>query len=158
MNRPDLDIVVFEAGGQRYGLPAADVREVLRAAALTPLPGAPAVIEGVLNVRGAIVTVLDLRARFRLPPKVLEPSDHLIVATAGPRVVALRADRALGLVRLAADLVEDPRRLVPGTEYVAGVAPVEDGLLLIHDLRTFLSASEAATLDDALRNEPEGEP
>jgi purine-binding chemotaxis protein CheW len=158
MNLPSADILVFEAGGQRYGLPAADVREVLRAAALTPLPAAPAVIEGVLNVRGAIVPVLDLRARFRLPPKDLEPSDHLIVATAGPRVVALHADRAVGLVRLAADQIEDARRLVPGAEYVAGVARLEDGVLLIHDLRTFLSASEAAALDDALRTGPEAVP
>jgi purine-binding chemotaxis protein CheW len=158
MNRPTVDIVVFEAGGQRYGLPAADVREVLRAAALTPLPVAPAVIEGVLNVRGVIVPVLDLRARFRLPPKDLEPGDHLIVATLGPRVVALRADQALGLLRLPADHVEDARRLVSGAEYVAGVARLEDGLLLIHDLRTFLSASEAATLDEALRVGPEAVP
>jgi purine-binding chemotaxis protein CheW len=147
--------VVFEAGGQRYGLPAPDVREVLRAAALTPLPGAPAVIEGVLNVRGRIVPVLDIRARFRLPSKDLEPSDHLIVAAAGPRVVALRADRALGLLRLQADRIEDARQLVPGAEYVAGVARLEDGLLLIHDLRTFLSESEAAALDEAVRASPE---
>jgi purine-binding chemotaxis protein CheW len=158
MNRPFVDLVVFEAGGQPYALPAPDVREVLRAAALTPLPGAPLVIEGVLNVRGVIVPVLDLRARFRLPPKELEPGDHLIVATAGPRVVALRADRVLDLVRLAADQIEDARRLVPGAEHVAGVARLEDGLLLVHDLRTFLSASETATLDEALRAGPEAAP
>jgi purine-binding chemotaxis protein CheW len=153
-----IDVVVFEAGGQRYGLPASDVREVLRAAALTPLPSAPAIVEGVLNVRGTIVAVVDIRARFRLPPKDMEPRDHLVVAAAGPRVVAVRADRALGLLRLDAGQVKDARELVPGAEYVAGVARLADGLLLIHDLRTFLSESEAATLDRAVRQSPEGEP
>ena len=78
-----LEIVVFEVGGQQYGLPASDVRELQRAATLTPLPRAPAIVEGVVNLRGAVVPVLDIRSRFRLPPKPMEPTDHFVVARAG---------------------------------------------------------------------------
>ena len=110
MEGPFLEIVVFEVGGQQYGLPASDVRELQRAATLTPLPRAPAIVEGVVNLRGAVVPVLDIRSRFRLPPKPMEPTDHFVVARAGERLVALRVDRATDLIRVAAADVEEARR------------------------------------------------
>ena len=94
MEGPSLEVVVFEVGGQQFGLPASDVRELQRAATVTPLPRAPAVVEGVVNLRGTVVPVLDIRARFRLPPKPMQHTDHFVVAAAGERLVALRVDRA----------------------------------------------------------------
>jgi hypothetical protein len=88
-------ILVFEIGGRRFGLPAAEVRELLRAVTILPLPLAPDVVEGIINVRGTVVPVLDIRARLRLPAKAAEPSDHLIVVEPGGRPVVLRIDRAL---------------------------------------------------------------
>ena len=88
-----LEVVVFEVGGRRYGLLASDVRELVRVAALLPLPRAPAVVEGILNLRGRVVPVYDIRSRFGLPPKAVELTDHLIVAQAGERLVAVRVDR-----------------------------------------------------------------
>ena len=151
-----LEIVVFEVGGQQYGLPASDVRELQRAATLTPLPQAPAIVEGVVNLRGTVVPVLDIRSRFRLPPKPMEPTDHFVVARAGERLVALRVDRATDLIRVAAADVEEARAAVPGVEYVAWVAKLPHSLVLIHDLRTFLSRAEEAELDEALPADREG--
>ena len=145
-----LEVLVFEVGGQTYALPTADVREVVRAVAITPLPDAPAVIEGVVNVRGRVLPVLDVRTRFRLPATPLDPSDHFIVAAAGPRGVVLRVDRATHLALVDEASVQSPQTLGPSGAYVAGVAKLEDGLMLIHDLATFLSAAEAASLDEAL--------
>jgi purine-binding chemotaxis protein CheW len=145
------EVLVFEVGGQKYALPTADVRELVRAVSITPLPNAPAVIEGVVDVRGRVLPVLDVRARFRLPAKALDPSDHFIVASAGPRGVILRVDRATHLALVDEASVQAPQTLGPGAAYVAGVAKLEDGLVLIHDLATFLSAAEAASLDDALQ-------
>lgn len=144
------EILVFEVAGQRYGLPVADVREVLRAVPPTPLPRAPAIIEGIINVRGAVVAVLDIRQRFRRPARAVAHTDHLIVAQAGPRLVALRVDRAVELARVGAADVESAEAVLPGVDYVAQVARFPDGLVLIHDLQTFLSASEAEALDEAL--------
>jgi len=146
-----LEVLVFEVGGQRYGLPTADVRELVRAVAITPLPNAPTVIEGVVNVRGHVLPVLDIRARFRLSAKSLDPSDHFIVASAGPRGVILRVDRATHLVLVDEGSVQPPQTLGPSATYVAGVAKLDSGLVLIHDLTTFLSAAEADSLDEALR-------
>jgi purine-binding chemotaxis protein CheW len=117
---------------------------------ITPLPNAPDVIEGVVNVRGRILPVLNVRARFRLPPRPLDPSDHFIVASAGPRGVILHVDGATHLALVDAASVQPPETLGPSATYVAGVAKLEDGLVLIHDLTTFLSAAEAASLDEAL--------
>jgi purine-binding chemotaxis protein CheW len=144
------EVLVFEVGGQAYGLPTADVRELVRAVAITPLPNAPAVIEGVVNVRGRVLPVLDVRTRFRLPATPLDPSDHFIVASAGPRGVILRVDRATHLALVDEASVQSPETLGPSGTYVAGVAKLEGGLVLIHDLTTFLSAAEAASLDEAL--------
>ncbi len=144
------EILVFLVSGQRYALPLPSVQEVQRAVAVTPLPKAPAVIEGVINLRGAVVPVLDLRARFKLPASPVSPSDQLIIASAGGRVVAVRVDQVLDLARLEAGALETLVRTVPKAEYVAGVAKLPDGLVLIHDLETFLTRAEAETLAVAL--------
>ena len=144
------EVLVFEVGGQTYGLPTADVLELVRAVAITPLPRAPAVIEGVVNVRGRVLPVLDVRVRFRLPAKPLDPSDLFIVAAAGPRGVILRVDRATHLALVDEASVQPPESLGPSATYVAGVAKLPDGLVLLHDVATFLSAAEAAALDVAL--------
>lgn len=144
------EFLVFEASGQRYGIAAADVRELVRAVTIVPLPHAPAIIEGIINVRGQIVPVLDIRTRFRLPSSPLSLTDHFVVAQAGDRTVALRADRAVDIARLEPGSIEDAKKIVPAAEYVAGVARLADGLLLIHDLATFLSEAESAAVSEAL--------
>lgn len=144
-----LEVLTFEVGGQPYALPASTVRELVRAVSVVSLPKAPPIVEGVINVRGSIVPVLDIRTRFRLSPKPLEHTDHFVLAWAGRRLVAIRADRALDLLRLDAEQIEDAKVAVPGAEYIAGVAKLADGLLLIHDLETFLSEAEGAVLDAA---------
>lgn len=144
------EVLVFEIAGQKYALPTEDVRELVRAVAITPLPSAPAAIEGVVNVRGRVLPVLDVRARFHLPPRVLDPADHFIVASAGPRGVILRVDRATHLAMIDESSIQAPETLGPSADYVAGVARVDDGLVLIHDLATFLTAAEAASLDAAV--------
>lgn len=151
-----LEVLVFEIGEQRYGIPVSDVREVVRAVTLVPFPGGPSIVEGIINMRGRVVPVLDLRARFRLPVKDPEHTDHLIVGQAGPRLVAVRADRAVGLVALDSTEIEDSGSVTAGVGYVTGVAKVRDGLLLIHDLGAVLSQAEAEAVDAALEEAGSG--
>ena len=153
---PTREVLVFELGGQRYGLPTLDVSELVRAVAITRLPDAPAFIEGVVNVRGRILPVLDIRARFHLPAKPLDPSDHFIVASAGARGVILRVDRAIHLALVDDSSVQAAQALGSSATYVAGVAKLDGGLVLIHDLATFLSAAESASLDTVLQARASG--
>jgi purine-binding chemotaxis protein CheW len=147
MDDSKIELLTFEIWHEKFGIPLAEVREVVRAVSIARLPKAPPVVEGVVNVRGSIVPALDIRARFNLPPKVVEPSDHLVIAFAKRRLVAIRVDRVTDLMMLAKSDVEDLTVAVPGSYLVAGVAKLHDGLLLIHDLATFLSVAEAEALD-----------
>jgi purine-binding chemotaxis protein CheW len=143
----DIDIVVFELAQQTFGLPTVDVSEILLCVRIVPMPKAPTIVEGIIDIRGTVVPVLDIRSRFGIPAKPAEPADRLILANVAGRRVAVRVDRVTDLVHCAAAEIEDGKAAAPGNEYVAGVAKLADGLVLIHDLRTFLSQSEAATLD-----------
>lgn len=146
-----MNVVVFEVGAVRYGLPVSQVREIVRAVTIVPLPKAPPIVEGVIDVRGTLVPVLDVRSRFQLPFKALSPADHLVLAWAGPRLVALRVDRTIDLTPVEATHIEETTTVVRDVEYVAGVAKLPDGLVLIHDLRSFLDEAEATRLDRALK-------
>lgn len=144
------DLLVFALGERRFAVPAEVVVEVVRVVASAPLPGAPAIVEGVINVRGTLVPALDIRSRFGYAPAAVDPDQHLIVARAGPRSVALRVDRALELMSVPAEAIERTERVVPGVPLVKGCARLADGVIVIHDLESFLSLDEGATLDVAL--------
>jgi purine-binding chemotaxis protein CheW len=143
-------LLTFELDEQRFGLPVADVQEVVRVAAFARLPKAPQVIEGVLNFRGAAVPVLDIRARFGLPSRPVRTSDHLVVARAGKRMAAIRVDRVSELIEAAAKDIEDVTAVTPASGYVSGVLKLPGDIILIHDLSSFLSDAEAADLDRSL--------
>ncbi|HVY62409.1 MAG TPA: chemotaxis protein CheW [Planctomycetota bacterium] len=153
-SKPRIDLLVFELERQRCALLAQDVVEVQRAVAAARLPAGPAIVEGVIDLRGKVVPVLDVRLRLGLPARALSPADHLIVtrvaASGGPRVVALRVDQGLELASVPAAAIEDARAAVPGARHVAGVAKLPDGLVLIHDLRGFLSLDEERSIDAAI--------
>lgn len=138
-----VPLLTFDVGGRRFAVAAAAVREITLAVATTPLPKAPPIVEGVIDVHGTLVPVLDIRRRFGLPPIPVAPEHHLLIAQAGRRVVALRVDHAIDLVSVNEDAIESAARVVPGVEFVAGIVKLPDGLTLIHDLDRFLSLEEA---------------
>lgn len=147
MSQPLVRLLTFELADQRFGIPAADIQEVARAVSLSRLPKAPQIVEGVINFRGTAIPVLDIRARFKLPPKPVLPSDHLIIARAGPRVVAIRVDSVVDLITISRSDIDSVASITPKSDYIAGVARLPSDIVLIHELATFLSAAEAADID-----------
>jgi purine-binding chemotaxis protein CheW len=140
------EVLVFELAGRRFGLPAVLVRELVRAVAITPVPRAPRFVEGVVNVRGQIVPVVDIRQWLLLPAKEIEPADHLLVVSSGERLLAMRVDRALELARLgggALDKVHD----LPGAR--DQVAKLPDGLILLPSLDELLAQGEMVRTEAA---------
>jgi purine-binding chemotaxis protein CheW len=146
--------LVFELDGRRLAVPSRDIVEIVRMPTLTPLPRPLPIVEGVVNFRGRLASVLDIRKRFGIAAKAVSPQDHLLVASLPSRLVALRVDRTVELVSLAGDEIADPGCLAPHDRYVSGVAKHPDGLIVIHDLGTFLSAAEGEELDRSLALEP----
>lgn len=145
-----MALVVFGIEGQRYGLPLAVVQRVLPMVAVSPLPRAPDVALGVINVQGAVVPVLDIRRRFGLPPRDHGPNAHLVVARTTRRTLALPVDAVLGVREVPVEAVTSPEAVLPQTEYVAGIVALVDGLLFIHDLEACLSWDEEQRLDASL--------
>lgn len=145
-----MEILVLEVDGCRIGLPAAAVRQVVRAMAVIPLPGAPAVIAGVVDVHGTLAPVLDLRARLGLTRAPVNVQEEWVLARAGERTVVLRADRVVELHEVEERQVEDVRGALPTQRRLTGAARLSDGLVLIHDPEAFLEHAEEEALDRAL--------
>ncbi len=145
-----VTLLGFEVDGRRFALPALLLREAVRAVAIAPLPNAPPILEGVINYRGTIVPVLDVRQRFGLPGCPLAPEQHFLIAHAGPGLVALRVDRAVDLVAVEESDIQSASQAAPGARFVAGLARLPDGLLVIHDLDRFLSLEETQQVGAAL--------
>ena len=148
--------LIFTIDDQRFALPLAQVRETVRAVAITPLAGAPGVVEGIVDVRGTVTPVLDLRRRFGLPPRPVSPEEHLVLATAGARPVALRVDRATDVATVPDEAVTPAVPDDPATRHLAGVARLADGMVLIGDLEAFLLQGEREALERALGGEGRG--
>jgi purine-binding chemotaxis protein CheW len=142
--------LVFELSSERFGIPLADVAEVVRAVAIRKLPSSPAITLGIIDVRGELVPVLDVRVRFGFAHKPLELTDQFVIGKAGLRKVALHVDRVVSLMQLSMVPIERAKNLRQGIERLAGIASTEEGLVLIHDLKEFLTQAEAETLDGAL--------
>jgi purine-binding chemotaxis protein CheW len=143
-------ILIASLGDQRVGLRAEDVVEVVWAVALTPLPGAPEVVEGIMSVRGDVVPVVDPRPRFGYPRRALALDDRFVLVNESGRVVALRFDGADTVIDIDDVTISQPVSFGPPPSGIAGVVKLADGLILIHEMASFLSAAEASVLDEAL--------
>lgn len=144
-------------GERQYALPLAAVRRVERMVEVTPLPSAPEVVLGVIDVRGSIIPVMSMRKRFGMTEPEASPGDQLIVADAGGRSVALVVNSVTGVVERMAEEITEAERIVDGVQFVEGISRLEGGILLIHDLDRFLSQKEEKQLDGVLTQAAETE-
>lgn len=143
-------LVVFTLDDRRYGLHLPAVERIVRVVDITPLPKAADIVLGVVNVHGQIIPVLDIRKRFRLPERAVKTSDHLLIAQTPRRTVAFLVDMVSEVIELSEETIIAAAKIIPGMEYVDGVAKLEDGLILIHDIDKFLSLDEEKALSEAL--------
>lgn len=148
---PDAEpLVIFTLDEQRYALYLSAVERIVRAVEITPLPQAPEIVLGIINVQGRVIPVLNIRRRFRRPQRDLNLPDHLILARTRQRAVALVVD-TVSEVRQSPEVDRvSAAEIVPGLEYVTGIAKLPDGMILIHDLEKFLSLEEAKSLEEAM--------
>ena len=146
----DIHLVVFALDGQRYGLPLHGVERVLPMVAVSPLPQAPAVALGMINLHGEVVPVVDVRRRFGFSPREYGPTAHLLVTRTARRRLALPVDQVSGVLEVRPEDVTLPDAVLPGIAHVAGIVRLPDGLLFIHDLDAFLALDEERQLSEAL--------
>ena len=144
-------IVVFILDEQRYALHLSAVERVIRAVEVTSLPKAPEIVLGIVNVEGCVIPVVNIRKRFRLPEREINPSDQFVIAHTSRRAVALMVDIVSGVVECSEQEVTAAEKILPGMQYIEGVIKLEDGMILIHNLDKFLSIEEEKTLNNAMR-------
>lgn len=142
--------LIFSLNELRMALPMPAVERILRAVYITPLPNAPEIVLGVINVQGRIIPVIDMHRRLGLPDREIALSDQMIIAHMDRRPVALVANSVMGFAEYPESKLTDVSNVLPEMEQVTGVVKLDDGLGYIHDLDRFLSLEEAASLDVVL--------
>lgn len=147
-------LLVFRLDERRYALPLAAAERVVRAAELTPLPQAPGIVLGAINVQGRVLPVLNVRRRFLMPERPITPADWFLLARTERREVVLVVDHSEGVVERSQTEIVRSTGIAPGLERFPGVIKLDDGLVLIHDLEMFLSLDETRALDDAMEGTP----
>ncbi len=144
-----VQLLAFELSARRLAVHVEHLVTIVRAVAITQLPHAPAFVDGIINLRGQIVPVIDLRRRFGLAPVPLTPDQRFIVVTGSPPL-ALRVDRVDEVFVVPRQAIEAADRVIPGAMHAAGVVRLADGVIVIQDLDALLSAEEESRLAAAL--------
>lgn len=143
------EILLFEAGGRMFGLPIADVERVVHAVRPVPVPHGPVFIEGLLNLHGTALPVIDLNAWFGDAPREVGLNDLMIVLRAGSARVALHAERARGVATIAASAVQPAATVLASGDHFAGVVMIQDEIVLLPDVASFLAAVKNIVLREA---------
>jgi purine-binding chemotaxis protein CheW len=144
---PANQLVVFSLDEHYYALDLSAVERTERMVEVTPLPQAPEIVVGVINVRGRIIPVLNIRKRFRLPERPAALADQILMARTARRTIAFIVDAVQGVVEREDHEIIEPTSVLPGIEYVKGVVKFADGMIFIHDLEGFLSLEEENALE-----------
>ena len=146
--------MVFRLGSEKYGIDIERVQGIERMQPVTVVPRAPHFVEGVINLRGQITPVMNLRTRFGFDKVEATKETRIVVVRMVEQWVGLVVDGVAGVQRLTSDLVEPPSEFVRSaeSEYLRGIAKVEDGLLILLDLDKVLSGREATDLAGAQLN------
>jgi len=145
-----LQLVTFRLGNEEFSLDILRVQEIIRHMELTRVPRTPDFVEGVINLRGRVIPVLDLRKRFGLPAGEKTHETRIIVVDVDDKTVGFKVDAVSEVLRIPADTVEPPPPLVTSIEsdYIKGVGKLDGRLLILLDVAKILSRSEK----DALGN------
>jgi len=149
MNK-DLQIVGFRVGEETFGLPISAVREIVRVPEITAVPSAPAHIEGVINLRGRIIFVVDLRKRFGRSNTAPSKKNRILVVEFEDRVIGLIVNSASEVLKIPPSEIESPAGLFQedGSQCVTGVGKLEGRLVLLLDLQKILKGGELASMDE----------
>ncbi len=147
----NLQLVVFSIGKELYGVGIEAVHEIVKVPDITEVPDAPAFLQGVINLRGKIVPVVDLRKRMRLEGKEKTKSSRVLITENDGRLIGLLVDAVSEVLKVPPESVEAPPEMVSsvGVEYITGVAKVDGGLIILLNLGKVLSVEDMKQLAEA---------
>lgn len=145
----DLHIVGFRIGKETFGVPISLVHEIVRVPEITAVPEAPACVEGVINLRGRIISVVDLRKRFGEKEISRHKKNRILVAEVEGKLVGLIVDSASEVLKIPAAEIDKPPQVYEENElnYVTGVGKLNGRLIILVDLSRILKPGELRRLD-----------
>jgi purine-binding chemotaxis protein CheW len=138
-------VVVFEIAGESYGVDIARVQEIIRPPAITAVPRAPEYVEGVVNLRGRVIPVINLRNRFGLPDTERDRSSRIVVLEISGQTIGVAVDAVSEVLRVPQDVIEAPGATLTGpqTAHLRGIAKLDERLVILLDLDRLIDADEA---------------
>jgi purine-binding chemotaxis protein CheW len=148
----ERQLVVFQLGAELYGVDIAGVHEIIRLQSITRVPRAPAFVEGIINLRGKVIPVVDLRHRFGLASVDHTRASRIVVVEISDQVVGLVVDAVSEVLRITGATVESPSPVVAGpeSEYLHGIVKLPERLVMLLDLDHVLARDERRALDVAV--------
>ncbi len=146
-----IQVVSFKLGAEEYGVDIAQVQEINRMVSVTHVPRAPAFMEGVINLRGQLIPIIDLRTRFGMPRAEHTKNTRIVVTEIGTKRVGMVVDSVSEVLRLPVEQIEDAPEMLTGvdTEYIRGVGKIEDRLIILLDLARIISLAERREMESA---------
>lgn len=139
-----LQLVTFAISEEEFGIEILRVQEIIRIMPITKVPNSPPAVEGVINLRGKVIPVIDLRKRFGLEPREHDNQTRIIVIEIHGMIIGFVVDGVSEVLRIKSDTVEAPPAVVAGvdSEYIKGVGKLDDRLLILLDLDKLFSCDE----------------
>jgi purine-binding chemotaxis protein CheW len=139
-----LQLVSFHIGDEEFGVNILNVQEIIRIMPITKVPNSPEFVEGVINLRGRVIPVIDLRIKLKLPKMGHNNSTRIIVVEINSKTIGFIVDSVSEVLRISEDIIEPPPQVVAGvdSEYITAVGKLQDRLLILLDMEKILSIHE----------------
>jgi purine-binding chemotaxis protein CheW len=151
-----VQVVSFRLGGEEYGVDIAQVQEIIRMVEITHVPRAPHFMEGVINLRGQLIPIIDLRTRFGMSRSAPTKSTRIVVTEIGNKRVGIVVDSVSEVLNIPIENVEGAPEMVAGvgTEYIQGVGKLGERLIIMLDLTMVISTEEKHQLESVDQASP----
>jgi purine-binding chemotaxis protein CheW len=149
-----LQLVTFKLGSEEFGVDILKVQEIIKMMNVTKIPNAPVFIEGVINLRGKIIPIVDLRKRLGFEDQEFDKSTRIIVVELDGLVLGFIVDSVSEVLRIPEDTIEPPPSMVAGieSEYIEGVGKLDDRLLILLELKKIFSSPEKKDIENIETN------
>jgi purine-binding chemotaxis protein CheW len=148
----EKQLVIFELADEHYGVDIAAVESIIKMEPITVVPQSLSFVEGVINLRGSILPVVDLRKRFKLTAGEVNKDARIVVVNMGGVKVGMVVDGVSEVLRVSDDTIEPPPPMVMNIEsaFITGIAKIDSKLVILLDLDKVLSTHEKADLSAAV--------
>ncbi len=143
-----LQLVSFMLGNEEFGVDILCVQEINRMLQITKVPNSPEFVNGVINLRGKVIPVIDLRQRLGMPRREHDKNTRIVVVEVNNKTIGFIVDAVREVLRIPADITEAPPEITAGvnSEYIKSVGKLEERLLILIDLEKILSEKEESEL------------